>query len=77
MGDGWVARGHRPRQRDYAIVLQGAIDLLLDDADVHLKAGDVVVQQGTVHACVNRGEATCRVAFVLIDAREADSSKER
>jgi hypothetical protein len=36
---------------------------------VHLKAGDVVVQQATNHAWINRGSELCRVAFVLIDAK--------
>ena len=53
---------------DYAIVMSGEIDMLLDDSEVHLKAGDVVVQQGTNHAWVNRGTAPCRIAFILIDA---------
>jgi oxalate decarboxylase/phosphoglucose isomerase-like protein (cupin superfamily) len=35
---------------------------------VHLKAGDVLVQRGTIHNWVNRGEAPCVMAFVLIDA---------
>jgi hypothetical protein len=35
---------------------------------VHLAAGDVLVQQGTNHAWVNRGTRPCRIAFVLIDA---------
>jgi mannose-6-phosphate isomerase-like protein (cupin superfamily) len=61
---------HRTRSVDYAIVLEGEIDMLLDEGEVHLKAGDVLVQQGTNHAWVNRGSASCRIAFVLIDARE-------
>lgn len=59
---------HRTRSVDYAIVLAGEIDMLLDDSEVHLEAGDVVVQQGTNHAWVNRGKEACRMAFVLIDA---------
>lgn len=59
---------HRTKSVDYAVVLSGEIDMLLDDSDVHLKAGDVVIQQGTNHAWVNRGKETCRIAFVLIDA---------
>lgn len=55
---------------DYAIVLAGEIDMLLDESEVHLAAGDVVVQQGTNHAWVNRGKDTCRIAFVLIGAEE-------
>ena len=61
---------HRTKSIDYAVVLQGEIDMLLDDSEVHLKAGDVVVQQGTNHAWANRGRETCRIAFILIDAKE-------
>ena len=61
---------HRTRSLDYAIVLTGEIDMLLDDSQVHLKAGDVLVQQGTNHAWVNNGTQPCRIAFVLIDAHE-------
>lgn len=60
---------HRTRSVDYAIVMSGEIDMLLDDSEVHLKAGDVVVQQGTNHAWVNRGTEICRIAFVLVDAQ--------
>jgi mannose-6-phosphate isomerase-like protein (cupin superfamily) len=61
---------HRTRSIDYAVVMSGEIDMLLDDTKVHLKAGDVLVQQGTNHAWVNRGRENCRIAFVLIDADE-------
>jgi len=61
---------HRTRSLDYVIIVSGEIDMLLDDSEVHLKAGDVVVQQATNHAWVNRGNEVCRVAFVLIDGRE-------
>jgi hypothetical protein len=61
---------HRTRTVDYAIVMQGEIDMLLDDSEIHLKAGDVLIQQGTNHAWVNRGTEACRIAFVLIDAME-------
>ena len=60
---------HRTRSIDYAIILEGEIDMLLDDSEIHLKAGDVLVQQGTNHAWVNRGSRVCRIAFVLIDAK--------
>jgi hypothetical protein len=61
---------HRTRTIDYAVVLFGEVDMLLDDVDIHLKAGDVVVQRGTNHAWVNRGDAPCQVAFILIDAKD-------
>lgn len=61
---------HRTRSLDYAIILSGEIDMMLDDAVVHLKAGDVVVQQATNHAWVNRGKEVCRIAFILMDSQE-------
>jgi mannose-6-phosphate isomerase-like protein (cupin superfamily) len=61
---------HRTRSIDYAVVMEGEIDMILDDGEVHLAAGDVLVQQGNDHAWVNRGERPCRIAFVLIDAAD-------
>ena len=61
---------HRTRSLDYAIIMSGEIDMLLDDGEVHLKAGDVVVQQATNHAWVNRGKEVCRIAFILMDGKE-------
>lgn len=61
---------HRTRSIDYAIVLEGEIDMLLDDSDVRLKAGDILIQKATNHAWVNNSDANCRIAFVLIDAAE-------
>ena len=60
---------HRTETIDYAIILSGEIDMLLDDTDVHLSEGDVVVQCGTNHAWVNRSSKPCRVAFILIDGK--------
>jgi mannose-6-phosphate isomerase-like protein (cupin superfamily) len=62
---------HRTNSLDYAIVMSGEIDMLLDDGEVvRLKSGDVIVQQGTNHAWINRGKEPCRIAFILIDAKE-------
>ena len=61
---------HRTRTLDYAIVLSGEIDMMLDEGEVHVKAGDVVVQQATNHAWINRGHEPCRIAFILIDSQE-------
>ena len=44
----------------------------LDNSVVHLKAGDVLVQRGTIHNWVNRGNAPCVIAFVLIDAKPVE-----
>ena len=64
---------HRTRSIDYVVVLEGEIELLLDDREVHLRAGDVVVQQATNHAWINRGSATCRLAMVFVDAEEPEA----
>jgi mannose-6-phosphate isomerase-like protein (cupin superfamily) len=58
---------HRTQSIDYGIVLSGEIVLLLDDSEVHLKQGDVVVQRGTIHAWTNRTDRICRMAFILTD----------
>jgi mannose-6-phosphate isomerase-like protein (cupin superfamily) len=49
-------------------VLSGEIDMDLDGTNVHLKAGDVIVQRGTIHNWINRGPEPCVIAFVLIAA---------
>jgi mannose-6-phosphate isomerase-like protein (cupin superfamily) len=68
-GPGVTPRNHRTDSIDYAVVLSGEIDMELDDSSVHLQAGDVLVQRGTIHNWVNRGTAPCRIAFVLIAAK--------
>ncbi|MFL5002063.1 MAG: cupin domain-containing protein [Xanthobacteraceae bacterium] len=60
---------HRTETIDYAIVLAGEITMVLDDSEVALKAGDIVVQCGTNHAWSNRSAAPCVIAFVLIDGK--------
>jgi hypothetical protein len=59
---------HKTASIDYALVLQGEIWALMDEGEVLLKAGDVLVQRGTNHAWSNRTEEPCYIAFVLIDA---------
>jgi naringenin degradation protein FdeH len=58
---------HRTETLDYAVVLEGEITMLLDDSEVHLKAGDVVIQRGTNHAWSNRSGKPVRMLYVLID----------
>ncbi len=59
-------RWHRTDSLDYGIVMSGEIWMQLDEGEVHLKAGDVVIQRGTIHNWVNRGPQPCVMAFVLI-----------
>ena len=69
---GVAPRVHRTDSVDYAVVMSGEIDMELDDSVVHLKAGDVLVQRGTIHNWVNRGSEACVIAFVLIDAKPVE-----
>ena len=66
---------HRTRSLDYALILSGEIDMLLDDTEVHCKAGDIMVQQGTNHAWVNNSGKPCRICFVLIDSEDPPAWK--
>jgi quercetin dioxygenase-like cupin family protein len=66
---GNIGRMHRTDSIDYGIVMSGSVYMELDDGvEVHLKAGDVVVQRGTNHSWVNRGAEPCRIAFILVSA---------
>lgn len=59
---------HQTDSIDYAVVLTGEIDLVLDEQTVHLRAGDVVVQRGTRHDWRNDGSEPCTIAFCLVGA---------
>ena len=72
LAPGASPRNHRTDSIDYAVVMAGEIDMELDDTTVHLKAGDVLVQRGTIHNWVNRGTVPCVIAFVLIAARSVE-----
>jgi quercetin dioxygenase-like cupin family protein len=71
---GVASRVHRTDSIDYAVVMSGEIDMELDDSMVHLRAGDVLVQRGTIHNWINRGTEPCVMAFVLIDAKPVEVS---
>ena len=58
---------HRTQTVDYGVVIEGEIVLVLDDSEVLLQAGSVVIQRGTNHAWANRSNRTCRMLFVLVD----------
>ena len=66
---GVAPRNHRTDSIDYAVVMSGEIDMVLDIGTVHLKTGDVLVQRGTIHDWVNNGTMPCVIAFTLITAK--------
>ncbi|MEK8046878.1 cupin domain-containing protein [Ideonella margarita] len=57
---------HRTESIDYGVVIEGEMTLMLDDSEVQLKPGSVVIQRGTNHAWANRSGKPCRMLFVLI-----------
>ena len=60
---------HRTDTIDYALILAGECDMVLDASEVHMNAGDVMVQRGTWHGWTNRGTEPCQIAFILIGAK--------
>ena len=66
------ARNHRTDLIDYIVCMAGEIDMEMDGTVVHLKAGDVMVQRGTIHNWINNGTALC-----IIDLRAADGRQRK
>lgn len=60
---------HRTKTLDYVVVIDGELVLILEDSEVTIRKGDVVVQRGTNHAWENRGDAIARAAFFHIYAQ--------
>jgi len=60
---------HRTESVDYGVVIAGEVVLILDDSEVALKTGDVVIQRGTNHAWANRTSEMCRMLFILVDGQ--------
>jgi len=64
---------HRTVSCDYGIVLFGEMECLLDSGETrNLSVGDVVVQRGTMHQWINRGDKWARMLYVLLDATEVE-----
>ena len=66
---GVAPRNHRTQSVDYAIIMSGEITMGLDEGEVTLRQGDVLVQRGTIHNWVNNGSVPCVVAFILCAAK--------
>ncbi len=73
-GPGVTPRNHRTESIDYAVVMSGEIDMEIDGAEVHLRQGDVLVQRGTIHNWINRGDESCVIAFVLVAAKPVEKA---
>lgn len=62
---------HRTESIDYGVVIEGEMTLVLDDSEVLLRPGSVVIQRGSNHAWANRSGKPCRMFFILIDGTYA------
>ncbi|MBM5812942.1 MAG: cupin domain-containing protein [Gammaproteobacteria bacterium] len=56
---------------DYSIVVEGEITLVLDEEQVVLRAGDLLVQGGVSHTWINHTDRPVRMLGVLVGARRA------
>jgi quercetin dioxygenase-like cupin family protein len=65
---------HKTNTVDYAIILSGKIYAIMEDGELLMRQGDVLVQRGTNHAWSNRTESPVRIAFILIDAVPVNSA---
>lgn len=59
---------HTTITTDYAIVLEGEVWAVMEEGETCLKAGDVLVQRGTMHSWSVRTDQPARVAFILVNA---------
>jgi len=56
---------HKTNSIDFAYVLEGQIELILEQQEIILKKGDSVIQEANNHAWINHEEYSCKVLFVL------------
>jgi hypothetical protein len=66
---------HRTGTVDYIIVLKGEIYAVMERGETLLKAGDVLIQRGTMHSWSVRTNEPCVVAAILVNAKPLSSSK--
>jgi mannose-6-phosphate isomerase-like protein (cupin superfamily) len=60
---------HTTDSIDYVVIVSGEVTLELDDGEqTVLRAGDVVIQNGTRHAWRNHGTESCTIVGVAIGA---------
>ena len=62
---------HKTATVDYLMVLKGEIWAILDEGEVCLKPGDVMIQRGTNHSWSVRTDEACLLAAVLVSAAPA------
>ncbi len=68
-------RMHASATTDFIYVIAGDISLELGDGqEVHLSAGDTLIQNGTRHAWHNKSKMPCRMVVCLVGANQQPAS---
>ncbi len=62
---------HKTNSVDYLVVISGEMWMVMEEGEVLLRPGDCIVQRGTNHAWVNKSDAPCVLAAILVDAKAA------
>jgi uncharacterized cupin superfamily protein len=62
---------HQTNTIDYIVVVAGEIYCVLEDAEIHLRAGDTLIQRQTNHAWENRSLQPCTILAVVLDNSES------
>jgi quercetin dioxygenase-like cupin family protein len=75
-GNGTEPYQHRTASLDYCFVISGEIYAIVENEERFMRAGDSLVQRGTLHSWDNRSSEPCCVLFVLIDAPPLDWLKQ-
>lgn len=57
---------HKTESLDYAICLDGEIYAMMDEGEVLMQPGDILIQRATNHSWSNRSGKPCRMAFILL-----------
>ncbi|HEX9395990.1 MAG TPA: cupin domain-containing protein [Burkholderiales bacterium] len=68
---------HRTSTVDYAVVLKGEVHAVMENGEKLLRAGDVLIQRGTMHSWSVRGNEPAIVCFVLVSAKPVRSRKKK
>lgn len=73
-----VSPMHRTVSCDYAVVIIGEMECLLDSGETRtLRQGDLLIQRGTMHQWINHSDSWARMLYVLLGAEEVEINGQR
>lgn len=64
-----AARMHITDTVDYLYVAEGELTILVDEGEVRVKQGDVIVDGGINHGWINSGDRPCVLLATMVGAR--------